>query len=48
MNNKVRSFNGWYDSNKEHNDKVLMARYTPNFDQELWKYYGLEILGIEY
>lgn len=48
MNNKVRSFNGWHDSNKEHKDKVLMARYTPNFDQELWKYYGLEILGIEY
>ena len=48
MNGKVRNFNGWHDSNKDHNDKVFMARYTPNFDQELWKYYGLEILGIEY
>jgi len=25
-----------------------MAKYTPNFDQELWKYSGLEILGVEY
>ena len=24
-----------------------MARYTPNFDQEEWKYLGLEILGVE-
>lgn len=24
-----------------------MARYTPNFDKEVWKYLGLEILGIE-
>lgn len=48
MNKKVRDFNGWNDTNKEHKEKVFMARYTPNFDQEVWKYYGLEILGIEY
>lgn len=24
-----------------------MARYTPNFDQEEWKYLGLEVLGVE-
>lgn len=28
-------------------DKLIMARYTPNFDNELWKYQGLEILGCE-
>ena len=38
-------------NNALHNDeekKVLltMARYTPNFDKEVWKYLGLEILGI--
>jgi hypothetical protein len=25
-----------------------MARYTPNFDKEEWKYLGLEILGAEF
>lgn len=48
MNQKVRDFNGWHDTNEEHNEKVLMARYTPNFYQERWKYHGLEILGAEY
>jgi hypothetical protein len=28
--------------------KVLMAKYTPNFDQEFWKYESLEILGAEF
>ncbi len=28
-------------------DKLIMARYTPNFDQEIWKYHSLEILGVE-
>ena len=27
---------------------IVMAKYTPNFDQEIWKYHGLEILGVEY
>ena len=27
---------------------LLMAKYTPSFDQEEWKYYGLDILGAEY
>ena len=48
MNQKVQDFNGWHDTNKEHEEKVLMARYTPNFDQEPWKYHGLEILGAEF
>ena len=28
-------------------DKIIMAKYIPNFDQEIWKYHGLEILGVE-
>lgn len=48
MNKKYQDFNGWYDTNEEHEAKVLMAKYTPNFDQELWKYQGLELLGAEF
>lgn len=29
-------------------DRLVMARYTPNFDQEIWKYHGCEILGIQF
>lgn len=48
MYNQTRDFNGWHDSNEEYEDKVFMARYTPNFDQEIWKYHALEIIGVEY
>ncbi len=47
MYNKIRKFNGWYDTNEEYEDKVYMAKFTPNFDQEIWKYRALEILGVE-
>ena len=43
-------FQPWYydedDISKE--DKLLMAKYTPNFDKEIWKYHANEILGIEF
>ena len=29
-------------------EELLMSRYTPSFNQEIWKYSGLEVLGIEY
>lgn len=29
-------------------DRIVMAKYTPNFDQEIWKYHANEILGIEF
>lgn len=29
-------------------DRILMARYTPNFDKEIWKYHAGEILGFEF
>lgn len=48
VNQCVMSFNGWRDTEEDIQQKVLMAKYTPNFDQELWKYNGLEILGVEY
>jgi hypothetical protein len=48
VNQRVMSFNGWRDTEEDKQQKVLMAKYTPNFDQELWKYSGLEILGVEY
>lgn len=48
MNKKIRNFNDWHDTNEEHDEKVLMAKYTPNFDQELWKYHGLVIIGATY
>ena len=41
-------FNGPYDTPEQHASKVLMARYTPNFDKEEWKYEGLKILGVEF
>ncbi len=48
VNQRTMEFNGWRDTKEETQQKLLMAKYTPNFDQELWKYEGLEILGVEY
>ena len=48
INERVMSFNGWRDTEEERMNKVFKARYTPNFDQEEWKYKGLEILGVEF
>lgn len=43
-----QQFNGWRDTDEEHKKKVLMARFTPNFDQEEWKYDALDTLGVEF
>lgn len=48
VNQRVMNFNGWRDTEEERKEKVLMAKYTPNFDQEFWKYGGLEIMGVEF
>lgn len=29
-------------------DREVLAKYTPNFDKELWKYHANKILGIEF
>lgn len=41
------NFQGCYPGGLSGEDKFVMARYTPNFDKEIWKYHGLEILGVE-
>ena len=48
VNQRTMQFNGWRDTEEEKQLKILMAKFTPNFDQELWKYQGLEILGAEF
>ena len=48
VNQRTIGFNGWRDTEEDRQKKVLMAKYTPNFDQEFWKYEGLEILGAEF
>lgn len=45
---RTMQFNGWRDTTEEHKQKVLMAKFTPNFDQEEWKYIALDTLGVEY
>ena len=41
------SYNNNYHDKEDESVLRTMARYTPNFDKEVWKYLGLEILGIE-
>ncbi len=48
VNQRTMQFNGWRDTEEEKQLTILMAKFTPNYDQELWKYQGLEILGAEY
>ena len=48
VNQRTIQFNGWRDTEEDRHQKVLMAKFTPNYDQELWKYQGLEILGAEF
>ena len=48
VNQRTMQFNGWRDTEEEKQLKILMAKFTPNYDQELWKYQGLEILGAEF
>lgn len=48
VNQRTIGFNGWRDTEEDRMKKVLMAKYTPNFDQEFWKYESLEILGAEF
>lgn len=46
-NERVIEFNVSWESKEDYDVRLLMTRYTPNFDQERWKYQGLEILGCE-
>ena len=48
LNDRTMRFQGWRDTTGEKELKTLMSKFTPNFDQEEWKYNALEILGIEF
>ncbi len=41
-------FQPWRPDGIKEEDRLTMAKYTPNFDKEIWKYHANEILGIEY
>ena len=45
---RALSFNSPYDTPEKHDKKLIMARYTPEFEQELWHYEALYTLGAEY
>lgn len=44
---KAIRYNNTLRHDEEEQNVRTMARYTPNFDKEVWKYLGLEILGVE-
>lgn len=48
VNMRTMQFNGWRDTDEDRQHKLLMAKFTPNFDKEEWKYVALEIIGAEY
>lgn len=48
LNERTMRFQWWRDSAEERELKKLMARYTPNFDLEEWKYKALGVMGIEF
>lgn len=45
---RCRNFQPIYSDGSEEEDRMTMMKYTPNFDQEIWKYHACEILGIEF
>lgn len=45
---RCRAFQDIYGKGPSLKNKLVLARYTPNFDQELWKYHACDILGIEF
>ena len=48
LNERTMRYQGWRDTAEERELKKLMARFTPNFDLEEWKYEALDILGAEF
>ncbi len=41
-------FQPWRPDGVTDADRIVMAKYTPNFDQEIWKYHANDIIGIEF
>ena len=48
VNQRTTRFNGWRDSKEDIQNKVLMAKFTPNFKQDFWEYKMLDVLGAEF
>lgn len=48
LNHRTMDFNGWRDTEEDIKTKLQMAKFTPNFDKEEWKYAALEVIGAEY
>lgn len=48
LNERTMRFQGWRDTAEDKELKKIMARFTPNFDQEKWKYQALDTLGAEF
>ena len=44
---KALTYNNTLRNDEEEKNLLTMAGYTPNFDKEVWKYLGLEILGVD-
>ena len=40
-------FQPWRPDGISDEDRILLAKYTPNFDREIWKYHAADILGFE-
>lgn len=47
VNARCRIFQGCHPGGLPLEDKLIMAKFTPNFDKEQWKYQGHELLGIK-
>lgn len=47
LRRRVMGFNHPYSTPKQRAHDLIMARYTPNFEQEDWKYDALDTLGVE-
>lgn len=48
VNQRVVDFNECGNTEEDIQAKLTMAKYTPNYEQEFWKYSALELLGAEY
>lgn len=48
LNERIMRFQGWRDTDEDRELKKIMARFTPNFDREEWKYEALDIIGAEF
>lgn len=40
-------FQPWRGDALSDDDRRVLAKYTPNFDKQVWKYHAIEILGME-